>query len=304
VVGVGQSPAGGLQVADAQGVLVRDIDPEARYYYLVWQGYRYQIDPEDSDVENAVLQALQVNGNDALPVSSAWVDALPEGQVLTLPPNYAPGQETLEIAGETLNTGQVIEDGNVYYLVRAGGLDEITALQAGIIRRLSAEPVQLTVPASVQRTPLPEQTETSPPREAPEMVNRLVASRSACAVFPPGVFTPTVLMGGELDPQNATRRVSPEGTRLADYVAVEGGKAVLVQSVQASDPIGAWHIVNDQGTKYSLLNAATAEAFGYPLDRGVGISGGLVDLLDSGPALDPAAADNLVLLEAADQRPG
>lgn len=288
VLGVGKPPDGGDQVGD-RAVLVREAVESGRYH-MVLDGYRHEVDPE---VRDAVLQALVISTTDAVAVSPAFVDALPEGDRLTLPANYQPGEQSDAVPGEELLTGQVIQDGPRYYLVRAAELDEITSLQADIVGRLSgAEPVQLTLSTSVARNNLRE-TDTSPPREAPQFVTGTALGRSACAVFPPGAFTPTLLTRGRLDPLNATQLVTEQGSPLASYVDVPGGAAVLVQSVSAPGaPGGAWSVVNDQGTRFALADASVAAMLGYETGQRVSMSSGLVGLLPRGPDLDPAAADD------------
>jgi type VII secretion protein EccB len=286
VLGVGKPPEGGQPAGD-RAVLVQEATEGGRHH-MVLGGYRYEVDPQ---VNDAVLQALRVSSTDSVPVSPAFVDALPEGDRLELPANYQPGEASSAVPGEELLTGQVIQDDDRYYLVRVDELDEITQLQAEIIRRFSGEePVPETLSASVDPNALRE-TETSPPRAAPQFVSGTALGRSACAAFPSGAFTPTVLTGGRLNPLNATQLVSDEQSSLASYVDVPGGAAVLVQSVSAPDAAGgAWYVVNDQGTRFALRDANVIGMPGYATDQGVRMSGGLVGLLPAGPDLDPAAA--------------
>lgn len=291
VLGVGEAPQGGSDVED-RAVLVREATEGGRYY-MVRHGYHHEVDPE---IEDAVLQALQVSPTDAVPVSVAFVDALPEGDPLTLPPDYQPGEQSSAVPGEELLVGDVIQDGSRYYLVQQVELDEITQLQAETVARLTGEqPTALRPAANVPRNPLPSETETSVPRDAPDFVTGTALGRSVCAVFPPGEFTPDVLTGGTLNAQNATQLVSEEGSALADYVNVPGGGAVLVQSVSAPDaPGGAWYVVNDQGRRFALANPTVIAMLGYDATNRVRMSGGLVGLLPAGPDLDPAVARNPV----------
>ncbi|HEY8473816.1 MAG TPA: type VII secretion protein EccB [Natronosporangium sp.] len=288
VLGVGSAPQGGAPVGE-RAVLIREATEEGQYA-MVLRGYQHPVDP---DIEDAVLQALQVSPTDAVPVSPAFVDALPEGDELTLPPRYQPGdQPSTAVPGEELRIGDVIQDQNRYYLVQETELDEITQLQAETVARLTgAQPIPLSPAANVPRNPLPSLTDTSPPRTAPPFVTGTALGRSVCGVFPPGEFTPDVLTGGTLDAQNATQLVSENNSPLASYVNVPGGKAVLVQSVSAPDaPGGAWYVVNDQGRRFALADVSVAAMLGYDLDKQVRVSGGLVGLLPAGPDLDPAVA--------------
>lgn len=291
VLGVGKPPDGGEPVGD-RAVLVQEAVENGRYH-MVFGGYRHEVDPE---VRDAVLQALGIGSTDAVPVSPAFVDALPQGDRLTLPRHYQPGEPSNAVPGEQLETGRVIQDGTRYYLVRPSELDEITELEAEIVGRLSgAEPEQLTLSTNVETNGLPDQTETSPPREAPQFFRGSALGRSACAEFPPGAFTPTVLIGGRLTPVNATPLVTEQASSLVGYVDVPGGAAVLVQSVSAPGAAGgAWYVVNDQGTRFPLVDASVAGVLGYQLDQSVRMSSGLVGLLPPGPSLDPAAAGDPV----------
>jgi ESX secretion system ATPase EccB len=296
VLGVGRAPEGGRSVGD-RAVLVRDVSDEA--LYLVWRGYRFEI---RSDQEQATVDALQIAVGQALRVSPAWVTSLPLGDSLAPPPAGEIGQATSAIDEDVL-TGDVIQDRDRFWLVTDDRLVEMTALQAQIVLGLGGvQQRELRVPPEVPRTEIEaSDAEGSPPRDPPEVMRADELSGSVCAQFAPADFSPEVLAGGRLDEAtgNRTRGRTQDGSWLADYVVVDGGAAALVQSMSAPDAAGGpWHVVNAQGMRYPLPNLEVASAFGYEGDRTVRMFGGLVTLLPSGPALDPAVADDPVPLAA------
>jgi type VII secretion protein EccB len=288
VLGVGTSPVGGQPVGE-RAVLVRDRAAET--YHMVWRGYRFAL----SSQVDATVGALGTSESRALPVSPAWLDGVPEGEPLAPPSAGEPDQPTTAVDDPDVATGDVIQDGDRFYLVRSDDLVEMTELQAQIVLRASGkQEISARVPTNAETVELGRPNETTPPESAPEFVAGDVLSSSVCSVFPAGRFDPVVIAGGELDWQaaNETVRVGENQNALVDYVNVPGGAAVLVQSIPAPDaPGGQWHIVNDQGTRFSLPDESVAGMLGYDSgQQGVQMSGGLVGLLARGPDLDPAVA--------------
>lgn len=310
-LGIGYAPEGGSPLADGRALLVHDVDggADARLY-LVWNGHRFAlVEPEPA------LRALGVSAHRALPVSGAWLDAVPVGDPLRPPLVADPGQPTRAFGdpagrGPHVRTGQVLEIAGAYYLVGSATVREITPLAADLVLadpataaaypdgppavRVGLSPGVLTG-AVIER--LPARTTTSPPEERPELASIAppdAHDAAVCATFQPGQFTPDVRVAARLPwaaSATATGQRAEDGTVLVDYVLVTGGHAVLVQAVSSPTAAGGvWHVVTDQGLRHSLPDPAVAGRFGYDPDRGVRVPAGLVARLPAGPALDPAAA--------------
>jgi type VII secretion protein EccB len=293
VLGIGRGPVGG-ESAGERAVLVRDVSDGS--LQLVWHGHRFPL-----DVPEPALLAVGWDAERALPVSPAWLYGLPAGEPVVVPTVPAPGEPTAAFGGLSPDgevfTGEVIQDNDTFYLVQSDALQRITPFQA----RLTREPLRTDVPSatvtSARIDGLPQPTPTSPPETAPELLRLNPADNAdapLCATFPPGQFMPEIWAGARL-PWRAeglqTPRRTDEGTVLADYVIVEGGRAALVRTLPSPDaPADVWHIISDQGVQYLLPAPDVAVMLGYDPRGAVPVPAGLVARLPAGPVLDPAAA--------------
>jgi type VII secretion protein EccB len=306
VLGVGRAAEGGRPAGDG-AMLVRDAGVADSDPQLVWHGHRFVL----AEPESALL-VLGTSRESALPVASAWLDALPVGDPLAPPPVSDRGEPSAafgELRDRVMRSGQVLQVAGRHYLVRAQDLIGITPLQADLVLADPAtdeaypdqEPEVLTdVPPGVMANAyvdhVPEAGVTSPPATRPEFVSLApedARDAAVCAGFAPGRFAPEVTAGARLPVTGAigTPQQTAEGGLLAGYVLVEGGSAALVQTVASPEaPGGAWHIVTDQGVRYALPSPEVALVFGYRPDRRVRVPAGLLALLPAGPVLDPAAA--------------
>ncbi|MFC5945599.1 type VII secretion protein EccB [Micromonospora harpali] len=75
--------------------------------------------------------------------------------------------------------------------------------------------------------------------------------------------------------------------RTADAVAVAPGLGGLLVAGRGGEPGTGYYLVTDAGVKYPLAGGAVAERLGYPPANATVVSPDLIDLLPTGPTLDP-----------------
>lgn len=301
VLGVGRGPDGGEPVG-RYAVLVRDADTDV--LHLVWNGHRFSL----AAVEGGALRSLGLDPGRALPVASDWLRTLPAGDRL-VPPEVRNRGEPTALVGEELDllAGQVAVANGTFYLVQPEGLEQITEVQKEMVFADPAtrvayrgdEPyLREDVPpaALAEARGLPDLTATSPPERPPVPVPldpRDAEDAAVCAVFAPGEYFPEVRAGARLPATEGdlTSGQSEQGTKLADYVVVAGGKAALVQTISSpTAPPGAWSVVTDQRLRYGLATGEVANMLGLEPGKRVVLPAGLVARLPAGPDLDPAVA--------------
>jgi type VII secretion protein EccB len=308
-LGIGHVPQGTEALPRASAVVVRDaylgpsgdMDTEDRFH-LIWRGHRFLL----ADLEPA-LRALGVSQNQALTVSTAWLETLPVGYNLRVPLPAHLGEPT-ETFGELepdsdLFVGQIIEAAGAYYLVRIHELAQVSPLMADMIlahpRTVAAYPdraphARTDVPTGlIARSavrPLGFHLETSPPEHRPDLAELHpddLHDNAVCAVFTPGRFMPEI-RGGRLAGEGAigTAAVAEMGARLADQVLVAGGRASVVRGVPSPrHPEGPIYLVSDQGVRHALGSPDILGVVGYAPHQVVDLPVTLLARLPAGPSL-------------------
>lgn len=303
-LGVGRMPEGGIELTIEQALLVRLADADEPALYLVWNNHRFVLQNADP-----VLRALGVSAGRALPVASAWLDALPRGSPIgTIQVDGRGAPTTAFGVSREERTGQVIEaPAGTYYLVRSDSLQPVTALQKDILLadpataaaypdgqpRVVSVSTALLANATVDGSA--ERVVSGPPEHRPELVSPMpndFRDGAVCGSFQPDTFLPAIRVGGRLSgPGMDTPRRTTEGRVLADVVYVEPGWAVLAEALSSPDAqAGSLHLVTDQGVRYGLANRDVAGMLGYDPGRAVRLPASLLDRTPRGPALDPEAA--------------
>ncbi|MBM7075249.1 type VII secretion protein EccB [Micromonospora humida] len=288
--------ADGTPLAADRAVLVRPTgDPTAGY--LIWNGQRFRL---TAPWLPAVL------GHDGPPVTvpAAWLDLVPAG--VDLGPVAVPGRGEAgpEVDGQPTRIGQLFtarpaDGAERHYLLRRDGLARLTPLAYAL---LAADPATVagyggrvvvpTVlsPAALARLPL---VARPPVAEELPAVAPAAASRAAglawCLRF--GADGRPRVVAARPVPATGIVRGGVGVTRTAhtaDAVAVTPGRGGLVVTGRAGQPGTGYHLVTDAGVKYPLAGAAVAERLGYAPATATVVSPDLIDLLPTGPALDPA----------------
>jgi len=245
-------------------------------------------------------------------VSAAWINALPAGpdlQPMTVP--HAGRATSARLAGAPVEVGDVVRSTGAggYYVMLTDGLAPITRTQALLLLgqpgRAQTEPTKASpaavnaVPASsasLARAGLP----ASPPDVADPAPRAPLCVR---AVDADGQVddSPQVSVGGSTGTPAATAgaRTAPGGT--VDRVSVEPGTVAIVSRLQGNGKAapGAY-LVTDAGLRYPVPDVSVLDMLGYPTKAGakdevqvLPIPGRILDLLASGPALDPAETPSM-----------
>jgi type VII secretion protein EccB len=289
---IGVSPIGANRVGDGVALLVTD--PTGTGDFLIWHGHRYALRQPQT-----VVPALFGAAARPAPVGSAWLNALPAG--VDIAPIAVPeaGQPSPTMPGRNVgdllvaNTGA----GPQFYVVMADGAAPITVLQKDIlVAQLPVQPIEVSlaqmggVPVSQALTP--PTGEAQPPATPPT----LVAPNGGdmfCAQSTDPRTAPSVWTGGTVAQLYAA---APTGYRggvsagVADRVLVPPGRVAVVRAVPSPEATsGGYYIVTDLGIRYAVPSDPVLNALGYTPANAVNVLSSLVNLIPSGPALDPNA---------------
>ncbi|WP_158888377.1 type VII secretion protein EccB [Amycolatopsis anabasis] len=291
-----------------QGLLVR---LPAGERYLITAGHRFRLS------QDAVV-ALGYEQRMPIVVSRRWLNTVPAGRDLAFVAVDGAGRKGPDVGGKPTRVGQVLAvtgatGGTGYYLVRADGLEVITETEAALIpgnpanadayrgRSRAAVPAEAADVARVPRAGGPaDRTGGEDPAGYPDRVPP-AATVTGGAV--------TICASGD---ESATRRITVSGRvplpaggravvvngrpddRVADevYVPPSGG---TVAAEQASPGVasGTVYLVTDTGFRFPVSSPAALAALGYGSAPKRGMPAAVLALAPTGPALDPAAAQQV-----------
>jgi type VII secretion protein EccB len=294
---VGQSGSGGRPLGGNDGLLVRPASGDA---WLVWHGHRHRL-------SDFALGALAWRGQPIAQVAPALLNAVPEGPPLAAPPVPGlggPSKAPFASAGQVLVVRPV--GGTPQYVVAVpDGLAAISQVQANL---LLAEPQIAAVqhqPGAIELTPdsyttapvsaplTPPSGVLAPPPTMPVLLHPSTVEGQVCASTADPRTAPTVAVDVPAAPDGpaASGSPAPGGVGRVDRVLVPPGRGAVVEAVAAPDaPNGALCLVTDLGVRYPVPTRAVLGLLGYGGVAPVRLPAGLVALLPSGRALDPAAA--------------
>ncbi|GAA2645817.1 type VII secretion protein EccB [Paractinoplanes durhamensis] len=286
-VQVGDSPTG--TPLDADHALPVEADGDT---YVIWDGHRYRL------AEPWVSKVLGYDGT-TVPVPAAWLDLMPAGP--DLGPQEVPGRGAAgpPADGAPTRVGQLFTAGDDrYYVLLGDGLSRLTptayALLAGDPRTAQAYPDGVVTttrisPAALARTPVSAQAARG--ADLPATIPSAVPPAGAtwCVQNSPTEQT-RLVAAGAAPALNVTRAgvgLTREA-RTADAVAVQPGLGGLAVAGRPDEtPGSALYLVTDAGTKFPLAGAAVAKTLGYAPEAATVIAPDLLDLLPTGPLLDP-----------------
>lgn len=291
----GQVPAGGRRFADDEGLLVRSGEQR----FLIWQDRRLWIR------EDAVLVALDWAGVPPVPVTTAFLDAIPAGPDLAPLELAGAGAATPHtVAGQPGTVGQLyrIASTGRHYVMVADGVVPVGELTArlwhdrAVIQTSEAEISRLLVDASVEPEGLPRTVPRAYGAEGPLAV--------ACAAYgsAAGADPALQITAYAAAPEELTA-IDPwlyRGSG-ADRVAVPGGRGALAvtRTPEGSPAPGAVFLITDEGLRYPLAaddeqtgvsTAAVLASLGFEGVQPVAVPAAILDLIPLGPVLDPASA--------------
>jgi type VII secretion protein EccB len=298
---LGQAPAG-TPLPASHALLVSALDGTP---YLVWNGHRLRL-PGGT----AALTALGYASASPLPVGDAWLSALPQGPDLAAPALPDPGQAGAAVAGRPALVGQVYATGSgagaQYFVELRDGLAPVTAVQAGLLlaqpglRSLypAGQPAAIPVTAVAAATTRSATSlaSTGLPATPPPLVAAAAGQLEACETYAPGgSFLPSVWTVS-MPASSATQLPSgtpadTSGQAVADQVQLPAGGGAVVQAIPAPGASGGTlYVVTDEGVKFPLPDASVLTALGLAGATPARLPSALLDLLRTGPTLDPKAA--------------
>lgn len=255
--------------------------------WVLWNGERLAIQPQ---IAQTLFPAMQVQ---TVPV--AWLDALPQGPDFTAPPVPGQGTTVTGPGGAPALAGQVYAQpsgggavAQYYVLAASGKLAQVTATQAQLLERQPGAPAQRTISPSMATGDL--SGTPVPGGGLPPTVPALAPVTSAlCVSYGPGL-TRQIVTGGTV-PAGA----APTGATSAAAVSqvwLPPAHGALVGAAPASSASGVTsYFLVTGATRYALPAQSVAAVLGYNLARQATVlPAALLDLLPSGPPLNPAAA--------------
>ena len=244
-------------------------------------------------------------------MGDAWLSALPQGPDLAAPAVTDAGQAGIPVAGRTALVGQVYATGTgpgaQYYVELRDGLAPVSATQADLLLAepalrylyIAGQPTAIPVTAAVAATT---RSTTSLalqglPASPPSLVGGAAGSQlgacesySAGGSFLPSVWTVSVPASSEPQAPSGTP-ADASGTAVAAQVQVPPGGGALVQAVAAPGASGGTlYVVTDEGVKYPLPDASVLTALGLSGITPARLPSALLDLMRTGPTLNPQAA--------------
>jgi type VII secretion protein EccB len=303
---VGADTADDAPLTTGQGMLVTAPDSTV---YLVWQGSRLRVNQK-----GGAMSALGYAGRLPVPVSAAFLDALPAGPDLTAPAVPGMGAAGPALDGHATRVGQVFRVGVLgseprYYQLRQNGLAEVSVTFADLllgdpdVRRLAYRGRNTTaapLPPDVLNAHLaPADPTASSASALPETPPRLVdrgTAQDACVRVTPDGAGPRVSVA--LANRATLGMVAQAATATAcvpvERITVSPGAGALVRVLAADGGAGGGttYLVTDVGTKYRVPSAGDLAALGYSAGEAVALPSPLLAMVPTGPELSAAAASS------------
>ncbi|MEV0134995.1 type VII secretion protein EccB [Dactylosporangium sp. NPDC050688] len=270
--------------------------------YLVWSGRRFRLH------QPWLVKVLGYEGL-GVAVTAPWLDVVPAGPDVDSIEVSGRGQPGPDLDGRPARVGQVFVVRNAgtterYYLLRADGLSPLTATGAAIVlgdpataaaypaQSPAALPLSPTTLATARTTAAPAVLAALPAR--PPSVAAVADGQVPCVRLPSPSGppdTPVEILTTAPDPAARPVRPAPDLAGLRGDVRVRidaggGGLVTLARAGQASGP--SLHLLTDAGVGYPVAGAAVAQSLGFPAATAVAVPAALLELLPTGPVLDPA----------------
>ncbi|WP_331748041.1 type VII secretion protein EccB (plasmid) [Streptomyces chartreusis] len=278
--------------------------------YLLWQGSRLRLDRTSTAPE-----ALGYASVNPIPVSAAFLNALPAGPDLAPPDNPGRGDSGPTLGDQETRIGQVFKlavpgSNERHYLLRKDGLVPLSATEMALVlgdpatRQEAyggAPPEILGLTSPLLKNHLaPGAKEYKGPGASPENPPKAVAaaqSQSLCARVTPqgkGTRVGVVLV---TSPNFGPVAQHSSGTSAAaclpvDRVTVPPGHGSLVRAVGAGGGNlgGTLYLVTETGVKYRLATQEAVDAMGYQATEPKEVPLLMLAMLPTGPDLSPQAA--------------
>ncbi|MEV6965828.1 type VII secretion protein EccB [Hamadaea sp. NPDC051192] len=287
---------GGTALTDETGMAVSVPGDDGAW--LIWHQRRYLI----KNVSTEVLGALGISQDPKqLPeVDRAFLNGFAQGDPIQAPAVSGTMDEKSGV--RDYNVGDVMRfrgpAGDRYFVAAKGSLQEITQVQAALLKPRVSPPSIQELPGDLGKSLIP-QGDGAPPSTPIKAVDRGDSAVCATAADDSG-FT-SVRYGVAVPPVAALMRTAGKsaktGAPLADYVSVQGGRGVLVEGYTvAKTSSGVVSLVTDAGQQFPIGDAAALAALGFSAAKPSKMPVNLVALLPQGAELSQTAAATTVTL--------
>lgn len=272
--------------------------------YLVWRNERLKI------TQASALFALGFSSARPVPVNSAWLNTLTSGPDLGARVPSGVGQPGPIVGSTKSLVGQVLvsetETGvKDLFVVRSDGLSPTSATDAALLladpavaaaypgKTPAAVPVK---PGDVSRAPMSSTrsvTEGYPPSPPSPLDALANADRVLCTrlTFSAAQGAEARLVTTPAFAVPVAARDQPAVVGAADRVSVppSGGALVTAQAAPGVSA-GALYLITDLGMKFPVPKADVAGSLGYGGVRPTSVPTTVLNLIPTGPVLDPAVA--------------
>jgi type VII secretion protein EccB len=253
--------------------------------YLLFDGHRARVDLTDP----VVLRVLGLEGRTPAPVSRALLEMVPELPPITaprIPGAGTPGPAALPgfLIGEVIRVQQA--SGTEFYVVLAGGIQQVNDVAADIIRHSGpSAAVTAVAPASLSQLP---RLGTLAVQSFPEH-NGAVGGGGAgavCAMWRAG--TTEILLGAPTPGARRVQLAQADGAGpLTDAVELPAGRTAYVRAEGTQGSVGA--LVTEHGVRFPVGDAESARILGLAAAP-VAAPRAVLEALPLGPALTRSAA--------------
>lgn len=301
VLYAGSQPAEGNPLAAGQALAAVFHKGQAdEKWWLITEGHRY-------GVARDLVDAVGGSTSDpslSFPAEAAWINSVPEGAPVTVPPVENVGQPSQAISGAKIGAMFADPTGK-RYVVLADGWSEITPLQAALLqaKNPSATVGQVAsgpaIGARSATSLFPTGTEGAPVLAQPPSVVPVGAGGTACAIYTDHKGVPGVLTDATIPARSGikTTETNANGGDLVNEVVIEPGHAVLVESMTGAEGSGTVLFVNEMGVAYAFADRSLITTFGYTEKDIVKLPATVTGRLPMGPALDPVEAKKNAIMK-------
>lgn len=274
---------------------------------LLWHSTRFRLADGTSTAD-----ALGYGTARPLPVSAAFLDAVPAGPDLAPPAVPGRGAAGPKLDGKATRVGQVfvVQSPGAekqYYLLQHDGLVPVTTTQAALalngpdVRTKSysgAAPVAVPLATDALTGALAggssaaagdDRLPTAPPALLPVADGQAACVRLDTSPGSGGRIDLAVTDAGAL---GAAKAPVAKACLPVDAIAVppDGGSLVRALSAGGAQTGTTTYLVTDAGVKYLIPSAKAAEALGYRFSAARGLPAALLAMVPTGPDLSPQSA--------------
>jgi type VII secretion protein EccB len=292
VTAVITGPVEGHRLSRSSGVLVTPRWESAATTYLLYDGWRAEVDLRNP----AVVRALRLDGVAPRPISRALLDAIPEAPSIA-PPHIPDAGAAGPVAG--LPVGTVVRmaraDATEHYVVLARGVQRVGEVAADLIRFTSSlgnREIRTVAPDVIGRLPA---VDVLPVSTFPERAGAPPDTAVLCAHWQPnetaGQANTTVLVGGSLPVDSTVSLAQADGAGPnVDNMRVPHGRSAYVRSTGVTGGgEGSLYLITDSGVLFGIHDEDAAKVLGLSAPA-VPAPWPVLALLPRGPELSIQAA--------------